>query len=409
MSGVNWADLPLPPEKHTGWPWSEDSVSRRAAPPALLDGQALPRITVVTPSFNQGQFIEQTIRSVLMQGYPNLEYLIFDGGSSDGSVETIRKYEKHLACWQSEPDRGQSHAINKGFKKSTGKIICWLNSDDYFLPDTLQTVAESLADGTGIYALVGHCLKVFTDGRPPKLEKGEYRDRRSFLKFWNGYTMPQSSIFWRREIFDRVGFLDENEHYIMDFDYWARISKHFEFRNIDRTLSCATYHDKAKTGDNFAVYHQRLRENASKYWGPLWGSDYWHLRFSMYKHFVCNHTRIGRRLSSSQAKTDIRKVVPRGCAFILVDEDQWASGEWTAGRRRFPFLERDGRYWGPPADDTTAIREMERLRQSGASFIVFAWPAFWWLEYYSEFHSYLRSRYPSPVKNDRIVVFDLRS
>lgn len=150
MSGVNWADLPLPPEQKTGWPWSEESVAGRAAPPVLFDGQALPRITVVTPSFNQGQFIEQTIRSVLMQGYPNLEYMIFDGGSSDGSVETIRKYENHLAYWQSEPDRGQSHAINKGFKRSTGQIICWLNSDDYFLPDTLKTVAESLADGTGI-------------------------------------------------------------------------------------------------------------------------------------------------------------------------------------------------------------------------------------------------------------------
>ncbi len=411
MSGIDWADLPSPSQnaRNAGWPWSEESVSGLAALPVLLDGKALPRISVITPSYNQGQFLERTIRSVLMQGYPNLEYIIVDGGSSDGSVEIIRKYEKHLAYWQSEPDRGQSHAINKGLKISTGKIICWLNSDDYYLPDTLKTVAESLADGTGVFALVGHCLKVFTDGRPPKLEKGEYKDRRSLLKFWNGYTMPQSSIFWRREVFDRVGLLNEDEHYIMDFDYWARISTHVEFRNIDCTLSCATYHDQAKTGDNFAVYHEHLRRRASKYWGPLWGRDYWHLRFSMYKTFVGNHTVIGRRFSKALAQRDIRRAVPRGCAFILVDEDQWASGDWTAGRRRFPFLERDGRYWGPPADDTTAIREMERLRQSGASFIVFAWPAFWWLEYYSEFHSYLRSRYRSLVKNSRIVAFDLRS
>src|SRR5215471_5184742 len=129
MSGVNWADLPLPQPKnagHAGWPWSEESVSGLAALPVPLDRQALPRISVVTPSYNQGQFLERTIRSVLMQGYPNLEYIVVDGGSSDGSVETIRKYERHLAYWRSEPDRGQSHAINEGFKKSTGEIMCWL-------------------------------------------------------------------------------------------------------------------------------------------------------------------------------------------------------------------------------------------------------------------------------------------
>jgi glycosyltransferase involved in cell wall biosynthesis len=251
----------------------------------LLGGAPWPRISVITPSYNQGQFIEQTIRSVLLQNYTNLEYFVIDGGSSDGSVDIIRKYERQLAYWESEPDRGQSHAINKGFARATGEIMCWLNSDDYYLPGTLRLVAETLAQGTGACALVGHCVQVYVDGQPPFEGKGRYENFERLLEFWKGYQMHQPSIFWRREVFERVGYLNENLHLTMDFDYWVRIARYFEFTNVDRVLSCSTYHAKAKTGDGFASYSRELMQRAPVYW-PNQPLKRLSLRLSMFWHMV---------------------------------------------------------------------------------------------------------------------------
>ncbi|MCI0337222.1 MAG: glycosyltransferase [Acidobacteria bacterium] len=223
---------------------------------------------------------------MLLQRYPDLEYFIIDGGSTDGSIALIRKYEPWLSYWVSEPDRGQSNAINKGFARATGQILCWLNSDDYYLPDTLLTVGEMLADGTGYYALAGHCLKVYSDNRPSVLCEGKYEDRRRLLQFWKGYQLHQPAIFWRREAFERAGWLNENLHQIMDFDYWARISEHFDFLNVDRVLACCNYHESAKTGDEYVQYHKDLKINAHRYWGSKLTREFWYLQASMTNHFI---------------------------------------------------------------------------------------------------------------------------
>jgi glycosyltransferase involved in cell wall biosynthesis len=287
-------DLPAPPQGKTGWPWTGEALDTPRPP---RDGETWPRISVVTPSYNQGEFIEQTIRSILLQRYPDLEYVIIDGGSSDGTLEIIRKYEKNLTYWVSEPDRGQGHAINKGFERATGQIMCWLNSDDYYAPDTLKIVAENLAEGTGTFALVGHCVQVFTDGSPPHRGEGKYEGLWRLLQFWKGYYMHQPSIFWRREVFEKVGFLDDAQHYIMDFDYWVRIARHFTFKNVDRVLSYAVYHDKAKTGDGFKRYYQDLRRQAAKYWPSPLSLGYWYLRLSMIKHL--DYLPFARRVKNS--------------------------------------------------------------------------------------------------------------
>lgn len=282
MRTASTTNLPEPPPGKTGWPWiAGPSVVERPS-----DEKSWPRITVVTPSYNQGQFLEQTIRSVLMQGYPNLEYIIIDGGSSDDSVDIIRRYEDQLAYWVSEPDEGQSHAINKGFARATGEIMGWLNSDDFYLPGALQIVSEYLGYGIQNDAIVGHVLTVYADGRPAYQSEGRYVDLIRLLQFWRGYQMHQPSIFWRRRVFEKVGFLDESQHYIMDFDYWVRIARLFEFKNVSQILSCATYHKQAKTGDGYVKYLQELRSQARRFWGSPWTMTYWRLSLSMTFHFV---------------------------------------------------------------------------------------------------------------------------
>jgi glycosyltransferase involved in cell wall biosynthesis len=274
-------DFPPPPAGFEGWPWQTDIGASLDCP----GDSDLPKISVITPSYNQARFIEQTIRSVLLQGYPKLEYIIIDGGSSDESCEIIRKYEPWLAYWVSEPDRGQSHAINKGFKRATGDVLCWLNSDDYYLPDALLTVGALLTKSAGNFALTGHCLKVYQDGRPAARLEGHYENRRRLLQFWKGYQMHQPATFWRREVFEKIGYLDEELSLIMDFDYWVRISEHFDFVNVDRVLACCNYHTEAKTGDDYRQYHADLKKYASRYWGSKLSAEFWRLQLSMLNHF----------------------------------------------------------------------------------------------------------------------------
>ena len=213
------------------------------------------RISVITPSYNQVDFLEKTIRSVLdQQGDFELDYCIVDGGSRDGSAEIIRRYESKLSWWVSEPDGGQSAAINKGLRRATGDVLCWLNSDDYFAPGALAAVAERFRD-PGCAALVGHCVMVNPDGSE-QFVKGRYRGRLRLLSRCGPYRMHQPSIFWRRTVGERVGLIDESMHLIMDFDYWCRISRHYRFANLDRVLSYCHRHAAAKTGgDDYASYH----------------------------------------------------------------------------------------------------------------------------------------------------------
>lgn len=226
-----------------------------------------PRITVVTPSYQQAAFLEKTLRSVLEQQYPNLEHFVVDGGSTDGSVDIIRRYAAGLAWWASEKDHGQSHAINKGFERSTGDILCWLNSDDYLAPGALQRVAEALGDAKAPQAIAGDCIRVFDDGRPPLRHQGRNMALADLLKFWTPYPMHQPSVFWTRAVYERVGALREDLHLIMDFDYWLRIAAVCPFEHVPHVLSYSHYHSAAKTADDFREYTREREAYARKQWG----------------------------------------------------------------------------------------------------------------------------------------------
>lgn len=211
---------------------------------------AFPKISIITPSYNQGQFLEQTILSVLNQNYPNLEYIIIDGGSTDNSVEIIKRYEKHLTYWVSEKDRGQSHAINKGFKIATGDILGWINSDDYLANDALKYVADTLSDQ--YVWCVGLCQGVDSEGNylqsylPDQIHsKDDW-----VIRFSKGvtYSLPQPSTFYKKSVLEKTGLLDEKLHYVFDHYFFFKIYDHFsEPIYLNQILSFFRLHNASKT------------------------------------------------------------------------------------------------------------------------------------------------------------------
>jgi len=209
------------------------------------------RISIVTPSYNQGKYLEKTILSVLEQGYPNLEYIIIDGGSSDESVEIIKKYADRLAWWVSEPDRGQSHAINKGFARATGEIFGWLNSDDWYQPGALQAVAEAFAAHPEAGAVVGAGEMVDEKGQQ-LLFKAPTKVDLDFLYHWLDDFFWQPSCFFSRRAWEKCGPLELDLHYAMDLDLWLRIVAIFPFPVTDANLSMSLKHADAKTTADIA-------------------------------------------------------------------------------------------------------------------------------------------------------------
>lgn len=206
-----------------------------------------PSISIVTPSYNQAAYLEGTLRSVLEQDYPKLEFIVIDGGSTDGSIEIIRKYAKHLSYWVSEPDRGQSHAINKGLSRSTGEIWAWVNSDDRLLPGALERVAEAWAVGKpDDVAWVGGCRRVLADGMllneiwPKNLVVEEVAD-------WLVNNFYQPAVFMRRSAVEQAMGLDEKLDYCMDLHLWIKLARLGRLQKVPHLLAEATIQADAKT------------------------------------------------------------------------------------------------------------------------------------------------------------------
>jgi glycosyltransferase involved in cell wall biosynthesis len=221
--------------------------------------EKIPRISVVTPSYNQARFLERTICSVLDQGYPNLEYIIIDGGSTDGSVEIIRRYEKELAFWVSEPDSGQVDAINKGLRRATGEWVGWQNSDDIYYPGAFRTVVDAVAHKPGVELVIGNMRLIDTDERV--LREIRYCTPRYDALLCEGMILTNQAAFWRRRVHDRIGYLDSSYHYSFDYEWFLRLTKVAKGHHARTFWGGYRLHDQTKTtihAAQFALERARI-------------------------------------------------------------------------------------------------------------------------------------------------------
>jgi glycosyltransferase involved in cell wall biosynthesis len=230
----------------------------------------LPKISIITPTLNQGRFIERTIDSVLDQNYPALEYLVIDGGSTDGTLEVLKQYGQRLK-WISEKDEGQADAINKGIRLATGDIVAYLNSDDVYEPGAFLRVAEYFSSHPEAMWLTGKCRIIDEQDREIR---GMITAYKKFLLRHYSYEMllvtnpvSQPATFWRRGLIREFGLFDKNEHLVMDYEYWLRIGRRYVPGILDAYLARFRVHERAKTAStNFSNFKEELAV-AKKYSG----------------------------------------------------------------------------------------------------------------------------------------------
>lgn len=310
--------LPAAPAGRVGWPWTSSPRALKA-PTGAADW---PKISIVTPSFNQGSFLEECIRSVVLQGYPNLEFILIDGGSSDNSVEIIKKYEPWLSYWVSEKDRGQSEAINKGFARATGELVNWLCSDDFLLPDALSNLAEAyvrVGDTEALY--VGHAFRLEPNGA---LHPTQVRPTPPPLGLLDPpvYGGIQASWFWTRPALHQVGRVDETLHYNMDVDLFIRAKlKGLRWYVVDADQAVFRVHAGSKTSsgvletmrERWQLFEKLLTTTAGT--GPL---DWDRARSSI----------SGRLLTASLQHSKLTARWPLVCQSAAVDSRRLLSARW---------------------------------------------------------------------------------
>lgn len=248
-----------------------------------------PRLTVVTPSYNQAAFLERTILSVLNQNYPNLEFIVIDGGSTDGSLAIIRQYESYLNYWVSEPDRGQTDAINKGFRRATGDYVAYQNSDDVFAPHALEEVAEAWRKAPETDVFFGNMYII--DEQDRVLEEMRVPTFSAGCQVYEGMQVFNQSLFIRRTLLEETGWLDESLRFVMDYEVVTRLGllPHVRFGRVANFWGGFRVQPDAKSSQIAATVgrteHQQVSERYQPRFGSRLGGSFWR-RYSRIRKFV---------------------------------------------------------------------------------------------------------------------------
>lgn len=236
-----------------------------------------PKISVVTPSFNQAEFLEQTICSVLEQGYPNLEYIIVDGGSTDGSVDIIRRYESQLSFWVSEPDHGQAHAINKGLRLATGEWVAWQNSDDIYYLGAFQHLADRALKSPSVDLIVGDMNLVDKSGsviRDVRYVRPTYKSVLS-----EGMVLANQAAFWRRSVHQEIGYFDESLDCIFDREWFLRVLRsNQKVAHIPYVMGALRVHERSKSSTREAVFQAEEKLVLAGRYPSVWTKRVYQLR-----------------------------------------------------------------------------------------------------------------------------------
>lgn len=372
--------------------------------------------SIVITNHNYERFLPVAIDSALNQTYQPIEVIVVDDGSCDASRDVIASYGSRVRPVLQE-NGGQTSALNTGFRESRGYVVCFLDADDTLLPHAVET-AVHLFDDPNVVKVHWPLWEVDVAGaktgaRWPSgtLPQGNLRDEAARSGPDTGSSPPTSGNAWSRPFLEDVLPLPEIEKEMGVGGGGADDCLSFlatlagDVRTTQEPLGTYRLHGE----NDYATrnFEERLRRSlyvmnhicslGSKFCSQrgiahdvqVWKANSWYHKVSL-------------------SVREMTGVVPVHESVILVDAGQWGAGQSLVNFTLRPFLERDGQYWGAPADDATAIRELEQLRGNGADFIAFAWPAFWWLDYYTEFHRYLHACYPCILHNDRLVIFDLR-
>ena len=367
--------------------------------------------SVVISSFNYARYLGQAIEAALDQTWPAREVIVVDDGSTDGSRAVIERYAGRVHAIF-KPNGGQAAALNAGFAASRGQVVVFADSDDALLPHAVERVVSAMAD-PGVAQVQWRAEEIDENGRPTgrrvpghELSAGALRDQVLAHGPYGYHRSPTSATAWSRRLLERILPLPEPEFRTCPDLYLAALAPLYgRVACIDEPLSRWRTHslNQSWSGD----FLDRVREGVAR-------DDRTMRAVVEHAERLGLHAQPDRWLAHawwrqiSAAIADIGSVVPETCAFVLADQDVWASGPRIAGRPRVPFLERDGHYGGPPADDGEAIAELTRQRDRGRRFFVVGFPHLWYLDHYAGLRAWLGTHARARLENDRVAIFELQ-